>query len=66
MYLADVYTCCINVAGLPGLALPCGFDSQNLPIGFQLIGNYFEESKILSIGHQYQELTDFHLQTPKL
>ncbi|MFA4826917.1 MAG: Asp-tRNA(Asn)/Glu-tRNA(Gln) amidotransferase subunit GatA [Candidatus Shapirobacteria bacterium] len=66
MYLADVYTCCINVAGLPGLALPCGFDSQNLPVGFQLIGNYFEESKILSAGHQYQELTDFHLQTPKL
>jgi len=66
MYLADIYTCPINVAGLPALALPCGFDSQNLPVGFQLIGNYFEESKLFSIGHQFQQLTDYHLQTPKI
>lgn len=66
MYLEDVYTVCINVAGLPSLALPCGFDSQKLPIGFQLIGNYFTEDKLFSIGHQYQQLTDFHLQKPKL
>lgn len=66
MYLADVYTVCINVAGVPSLALPCGFTKDNLPVGFQLIGNFFEESKILSIGHQYQQITDFHLQRPKL
>ena len=66
MYLEDVYTVCINVAGLPSLALPCGFDSQKLPIGFQLIGNYFAEDKLFSIGHQYQQLTDFHLQKPNL
>jgi len=66
MYLADVFTVCINVAGLPSLALPCGFDKSNLPVGFQLIGNYFEESKILSIGHQYQKFTDYHNQKPKL
>lgn len=66
MYLADIYTVCINVAGVPSLALPCGFDSKNLPIGMQLIGNFFEESKILSIGHQFQQLTDFHLQKPQL
>ncbi|MBU4210565.1 Asp-tRNA(Asn)/Glu-tRNA(Gln) amidotransferase subunit GatA [Patescibacteria group bacterium] len=66
MYLADVFTVCINVAGLPSLALPCGFSSNNLPIGFQLIGNYFQEDKILSIGHQYQQLTDYHFQKPKL
>jgi aspartyl-tRNA(Asn)/glutamyl-tRNA(Gln) amidotransferase subunit A len=66
MYLADIYTVCINVAGVPSLALPCGFDSQKLPIGFQLIGNFFEESKILSIGHQYQQITDYHLQQPKI
>lgn len=66
MYLADVFTSCVNVAGLPSLALPCGFDRQNLPIGFQLIGNYFDEAKLFSIGHQYQQLTDFHLQRPKL
>lgn len=66
MYLADAFTVCINVAGVPSVALPCGFDSQNLPVGFQLIGNFFEESKILSIAHQYQQITDYHLQTPKL
>lgn len=66
MYLADVYTVCINVAGVPSLALPCGFDSQNLPIGFQLIGNFFEESKILSLGYQFQQITDYHLQRPKI
>lgn len=66
MYLSDAYTVCINVAGVPSVAIPCGFDSQNLPIGFQLIGNFFEESKILSIAHQYQQFTDYHLQSPKL
>ena len=66
MYLADIYTVCINVAGVPSLALPCGFDSQKLPVGFQLIGNFFEESKILSIGHQYQQITSFHTEVPKL
>ncbi|MDD4938387.1 MAG: Asp-tRNA(Asn)/Glu-tRNA(Gln) amidotransferase subunit GatA [Candidatus Shapirobacteria bacterium] len=66
MYLVDAYTVCINVAGVPSIALPCGFDSQNLPIGFQIIGNLFEESKILSIAHQYQQFTDYHLQSPKL
>jgi aspartyl-tRNA(Asn)/glutamyl-tRNA(Gln) amidotransferase subunit A len=65
MYLEDVFTVCINVAGLPSLAVPCGFDSQQLPLGYQLIGNYFSEEKLFSIGHQYQQLTDFHLQKPK-
>jgi len=66
MYLADVYTVCINVAGIPSIALPCGLNSQNLPVGFQIIGNFFEESKILSVAHQFQQLTDYHLETPKL
>jgi aspartyl-tRNA(Asn)/glutamyl-tRNA(Gln) amidotransferase subunit A len=66
MYLVDSYTVCINVAGVPSVALPCGFDQEKLPIGFQLIGNFFEESKILSIAHQYQQVTDFHLQKPEL
>ncbi len=66
MYLADAYTVCINVAGVPSVAIPCGFDSQKLPIGFQIIGNFWQESKILSIAHQYQQLTDYHLQKPKL
>ena len=66
MYLADIYTVCVNVAGVPALALPCGFNSQNLPVGFQLIGNFFEEAKIMSIGHQYQQITNYHLQKPNL
>lgn len=66
MYLADVNTVCVNVAGLPALAVPCGFDSNKLPTAFQLIGNYFEESKLFSLGHHYQQITDFHLRLPPL
>jgi len=66
MYLADVLTVPINVAGLPALSLPCGFDSQGLPVGLQLIGNYFTEDKLLSVGHQFQQITNFHLKKPKL
>lgn len=64
MYLADVYTIATNLAGLPGLSLPAGFH-QGLPVGVQLIGNYFEEAKILNLGHQYQEVTDWHRALPK-
>lgn len=66
MYLADVYTCPVNVAGLPSLALAAGFTDKNLPVGFQLIGNYFDEARLFSVGYQYQQLTDYHLKTPKL
>jgi len=66
MYLADVLTIPVNVAGLPALSLPCGFDSQGLPVGLQLIGNYFTEDKLLSVGHQFQQITSFHLKKPKL
>jgi aspartyl-tRNA(Asn)/glutamyl-tRNA(Gln) amidotransferase subunit A len=66
MYLADVYTVCVNVAGLPALALPAGFSSQHLPIGFQLIGNYFAETQLFSVGHRFQTLTDHHLKHPPL
>ncbi|MEI8067382.1 MAG: Asp-tRNA(Asn)/Glu-tRNA(Gln) amidotransferase subunit GatA [Candidatus Shapirobacteria bacterium] len=66
MYLSDAFTVCVNVAGIPSVALPCAFDSQKLPIDFQLIGNFFEESKILSVAHQYQQFTSFHKEEPKL
>jgi aspartyl-tRNA(Asn)/glutamyl-tRNA(Gln) amidotransferase subunit A len=66
MYLADIYTCPVNVAGLPALALPCGFTADNLPVGFQLIGNYWTEDSLFSAGYQYQQLTDYHLSNPKL
>jgi aspartyl-tRNA(Asn)/glutamyl-tRNA(Gln) amidotransferase subunit A len=63
MYLADIYTISTNLAGLPGMSIPAGF-VNNLPVGLQLIGNYFDESRLLNIAHQYQNLTDWHQQMP--
>lgn len=64
MYLSDIYTIAVNLAGLPGMSIPCGF-VNNLPIGLQLIGNYFDESRILSAAHQFQLTTDWHQKTPE-
>jgi aspartyl-tRNA(Asn)/glutamyl-tRNA(Gln) amidotransferase subunit A len=66
MYLSDIYTIAVNLAGLPGLSLPCGFDQQNLPIGLQLIGNYLDEARLLAVAHAYQQVTDWHLRRPPL
>jgi aspartyl-tRNA(Asn)/glutamyl-tRNA(Gln) amidotransferase subunit A len=55
MYLMDVLTCPVNLAGLPALSIPCGFDNNNLPIGFQIIGNYFDEKSILNIGYLLEQ-----------
>jgi len=55
MYLADILTCPVNLVGIPALSIPCGFDSNNLPIGFQIIGNYFDEKGILNIGYQLEQ-----------
>jgi aspartyl-tRNA(Asn)/glutamyl-tRNA(Gln) amidotransferase subunit A len=63
MYLSDIYTIAINLAGLPALALPAGFIDDK-PVGLQVIGNYFSEAKLLNIGHRYQQVTDWHLQQP--
>ena len=63
MYLSDIYTISINLAGLPAIALPCGMCNE-LPVGMQLIGNYFEEDKLLNFAHQYQLDTDWHQQCP--
>jgi aspartyl-tRNA(Asn)/glutamyl-tRNA(Gln) amidotransferase subunit A len=60
MYLSDIYTIAVNLAGLPGMSLPCGFDGQGLPIGLQLIGDYFSEARLLNVAHQYQLATDWH------
>ena len=65
MYLSDVYTIAVNLAGLPALALPVGF-SGKLPIGMQLIGNYFQEEQLFKIGHHYQKVADWHRQLPSL
>lgn len=60
MYLSDIYTIAVNLAGLPGMSVPCGFDRQGLPVGMQLIGNYFEEGRLLNVAHGYQKVTDWH------
>ncbi|MDB4522052.1 Asp-tRNA(Asn)/Glu-tRNA(Gln) amidotransferase subunit GatA [Gammaproteobacteria bacterium] len=65
MYLNDIYTISVNLAGLPGMSVPAGLDSQGLPIGLQLIGQYFDESKLLNAAYQYQQVTDWHMRSPK-
>lgn len=64
MYLSDIYTVSLNLAGLPGMSIPVGF-SNGLPIGMQIIGNYFEESKLFNVAHQYQQQTDWHKRQPE-
>jgi len=64
MYLADIYTIAVNLAGLPGLSTPAGFSADNMPVGLQLIGNYFGEARLLNIAHQLQQTTDWHLRQP--
>ena len=63
MYLQDVYTIATNLAGLPGMSIPAGF-SDGLPVGLQLMGNYFDEARMLDIAHAYQQVTDWHLTMP--
>ena len=63
MYLNDIFTIPANLAGLPALSAPCGF-VDGLPVGLQLVGNYFEEGRLLNIAHQYQQVTDWHTQVP--
>jgi aspartyl-tRNA(Asn)/glutamyl-tRNA(Gln) amidotransferase subunit A len=63
MYLQDIYTISLNLAGLPGMSLPVGF-VDGLPVGMQLIGNYFDEARLLQVAHRYQQVSDWHLQSP--
>ena len=60
MYLGDVYTLPVNLAGVAGISIPCGFTREGLPIGLQLIGGHFEEEKVLRVAYAFQENTDFH------
>jgi aspartyl-tRNA(Asn)/glutamyl-tRNA(Gln) amidotransferase subunit A len=64
MYLNDIYTIPTNLAGLPGMSVPAGFDSNGLPIGLQLVGKYFDEARVLNVAHQFQQQTDWHLRAP--
>ncbi|WP_211461250.1 Asp-tRNA(Asn)/Glu-tRNA(Gln) amidotransferase subunit GatA [Collimonas silvisoli] len=67
-YLADIYTLSTSLAGLPGMSIPCGFGqgekNARRPVGLQIIGNYYDEAKLLNVAHQYQRVTDWHLRSP--
>jgi len=64
MYLSDIYTASVNLAGLPAVSVPAGF-SDGLPVGLQIIGNYFREAQVLNVAHQYQQATDWHQRAPE-
>jgi len=66
MYLEDVYTLPANLAGVPGIAFPVGFDSRGLPIGMQLLGEHFREQQLMNAVHNYQTVTDWHIKRPDL
>jgi aspartyl-tRNA(Asn)/glutamyl-tRNA(Gln) amidotransferase subunit A len=64
-YLADIFTLPASLAGLPGMSVPAGFGEGNMPVGLQLIGNYFSEAKLLNMAHRLQQATDWHSRSPK-
>ncbi len=64
MYLSDIFTIAVNLAGLPGISIPAGFGDRGRPVGLQIIGNYFAEARMLNVAHQYQQATDWHLRVP--
>ncbi len=66
MYLSDIFTISVNLAGLPALSMPCGFDATGLPIGVQLIGQPFDEPRLLQAAHAYEQATTWHLRRPSL
>ena len=63
-YLADIFTLPASLAGLPGMSVPAGFGAGGMPVGLQLIGNYFSEARLLNAAHRLQQATDFHLRRP--
>ncbi|MFC7409520.1 Asp-tRNA(Asn)/Glu-tRNA(Gln) amidotransferase subunit GatA [Hydrogenophaga atypica] len=64
-YLADIYTLSTSLAGLPGMSVPAGFGAGNMPVGLQLVGNYFDESRLLGVAHAFQQATDWHTRSPE-
>jgi len=64
-YLADIYTLSTSLAGLPGMSVPAGFGAHGMPVGLQLVGNYFDESRLLGVAHQFQQATDWHTRSPE-
>ncbi len=66
MYLNDIYTISVNLAGIPAISVPCGFNSEGLPVGLQVIGRAFDEETILRVSHHYEQLTEWHKRRPEL
>jgi len=66
MYLSDIYTISVNLAGLPALSLPCGFDGDGMPIGLQIIGKHFDEATVLRLAYAYEQATEWHRRKPRI
>jgi aspartyl-tRNA(Asn)/glutamyl-tRNA(Gln) amidotransferase subunit A len=66
MYLSDIFTIPVNLAGIPGLSVPCGFSRDNLPIGLQIMGRHFDEERLLRVAYTFEQNTDHHLKKPML
>jgi len=66
MYLADIFTISVNLAGVPGISIPCGYTSGNLPVGLQLIGRHFDEERLLQAAHAYEQATEWHTRKTSL
>ncbi|PIV71770.1 MAG: Asp-tRNA(Asn)/Glu-tRNA(Gln) amidotransferase GatCAB subunit A, partial [Rhodocyclales bacterium CG17_big_fil_post_rev_8_21_14_2_50_68_7] len=64
MYLSDIYTIAVNLAGLPAMSIPCGLGANGCPVGLHIIGDYFGEARILNVAHRYQQATDWHTRLP--
>ena len=65
MYMGDIYTVSVNLAGLPAVSIPCGFDRQGLPVGLQLTGSAYCEAKLINTAKEYQNITDWHAKKPE-
>jgi aspartyl-tRNA(Asn)/glutamyl-tRNA(Gln) amidotransferase subunit A len=65
MYLSDIFTIPVNIAGIPGISIPCGFSRDHLPIGLQIMGKHFDEGMLLRVAYAFEQNTDFHLKKPE-
>ena len=66
MYMSDIFTLSANLAGIPGISVPCGLSSQGLPIGLQLLGRHFDEPTLIKVAHAFERHSDFHNAKPPL